>query len=100
VINGALKSKTEQKAHSDWDQFLSTIAHACNIGDVEGTGRSPLLGHHPTLPTDILYGSESLLDTDRKEYALELPRIMMQHVLRNASTMLLENVIMILHTKM
>jgi hypothetical protein len=64
---------------ADWDDYLAAIAFAYRIATVNSIGFSPffmVFGRQPTLPTDVLYGSETEIETDLEKYAVRHTKIL------------------------
>ena len=70
----AMRIYTEQHAHSDWCQFLPSIAFSYRIAVMGAVGAAPhtlMFLRQANLPTDILYGPKSEIEKDKKEYLLQ-----------------------------
>ena len=64
---------TEQQGHTDWCQFLPSIAFSYRIAVMGAIGAAPttlMFARAVKLPTDILYGPKSEIEKDKKEFLL------------------------------
>jgi hypothetical protein len=78
-LAAALRCYTDPNDQMDWDDFLDAIAFAYRISVVNSIGFSPffmLFARQPTLPTDVLYGSEAEIKTDLEKYSVRHTKIM------------------------